>query len=48
MGVGLESHSGHQLGGNNFCSGRKVEVVSLFQSTGSRQRWELSSMLPIS
>lgn len=48
MEVWLESHLGHQLGRNNFCSGRKVEVVSLFQSIGSGQRWELSSMLPIS
>lgn len=46
MGVWLESHLGHQLGRNSFCNGRKVEVVSLFQSIGSGQRWDLSSMLP--
>lgn len=48
MGEWLESHLGHQLGQNHFCSGRKVEVASLFQSIGSEHRWELSRTLPIS
>lgn len=36
------------MGRNNFCSGRKVEVVSLFQNIGSGHRRELSSTVPIS
>lgn len=32
---------------SSFCSGKKEEVVSLFLSIISGQRWELRSMLPI-